>query len=120
MKLLILDNYSVVYRRLIELLGGIENLGALSVARSLAVLPEKLDTLQPDAVVLDIDLPDGRSLRHIKYIREQVPGARIYIFSNQYEYRAHAAAFGADGFFDKSLEFEQLVDQLLVDTRETR
>ena len=119
MKLLILDNYSAVYQRLIELLGGVESLAALSIARTLAELPDKLMKLNPDIVVLDVDLPDGRSLRHIKRIKEHVPEARIYIFSNLYEYKAHAAAFGADAFFDKSLEFEQLVDQLLIDAKQT-
>lgn len=120
MKLLILDNCSAVYGRLIELLGGIESLAALSIARSLAELPEKLDQLQPNIIVLDVDLPDGRSLTHIKSIREHVPAARIYIFSNHYEYKAHAVALGADAFFDKSMEFEQLVAQLLADAEQTR
>ena len=120
MKLLILDNCSAVYGRLIELLGGIESLAALSIARSLAELPEKLDQLQPNIIVLDVDLPDGRSLMHIKSIREYVPAARIYIFSNHHEYKAHAVALGADAFFDKSLEFEQLVAQLLADAEQTR
>jgi DNA-binding NarL/FixJ family response regulator len=118
-KLLILDNYSAVYRRLIELLGGVESLSALSVARTLAEFPDKLKKLKPDIIVLDVDLPDGRSLHHIKRIREHFPAVRIYIFSNLYEYKAHAATFGADAFFDKSLEFEQLVQQLLADAKQT-
>lgn len=119
MKLLILDSYSAVYRRLIELLGGVDSVAALSIARTLAELPDKLTTLNPDIVVLDIELPDGRSLQYIKRIREYVPQARIYIFSNLYEYKTHATTFGADAFFDKSLEFEQLVHQLLADAKQT-
>lgn len=120
MKLLILDNCSAVYARLIELLGGIESLTALSIARNLADLPDKLDRFQPNAIVLDVNLPDGRSLTHIKCIRERVPSARIYIFSNHYEYKNHAVNLGADGFFDKSLEFEQLIARLRTDAEKTR
>src|SRR5690606_18252592 len=105
--------------RLIELLGGIESLAALSIARSPAELPEKLDQPQPNTIVLDVDLPDGRSLTHIKGIREHVPAARIYIFPNHYQYNTHAVALGADAFFDKSLEFEQLIAQLLADAKQT-
>ena len=120
MKLLILDNSSAVYERLIELLGGIESFAALSIARSLAELPEKLEQLQPNTIVLDVDLPDGRSLPHIKDIRTRFRAARIYIFSNHHEYKSHTAAMGAHAFFDKSLEFEQLVAQLLADARRLR
>lgn len=116
MKLLIVDNSSAVYRRLIELLGGVESLTALSVARSLAELPEKLLQLKPDAIVLDIDLPDGSSLAHIKDIRAVLPTVRIYLFSNHNDYKSLATSLGADAFFDKSLEFEQLIDQLLNDS----
>jgi len=119
-KLLILDNSAAVYGRLIELLGGIERLAALSIARSLAELPEKLDQLQPNTIVLDVDLPDGRSLPHIEGIRARFPAARIYIFSNHHEFKSHAVALGADAFFDKSLEFEQLIAQLLTDARRIR
>lgn len=119
-KLLILDNCSAVYGRLIELLGGIESLAALSIARNLAELPEKLDQLKPDSIVLDIDLPDGRSLTYLSRIRTQLPRARIYVFSNHHEYKAHAVALGADAFFDKSLEFEQLIAQLLGDASQSR
>lgn len=120
MKLLIVDNSSAVYRRLIELLGGVESLTALAVARRLAELPDKLLQLQPDAIVLDIDLPDGRSLSHIKPIRAVLPAIRIYLFSNHNEYRSRAASLGADAFFDKSLEFEQLIAQLLSDAGDSR
>jgi DNA-binding NarL/FixJ family response regulator len=114
-KLLIVDNSSAVYRRLIELLGGVESLTALAVARSLAELPDKLLQLRPDIIVLDIDLPDGRSLSHIKRIRAVLPDVRIYLFSNHNEYKSRATSLGADAFFDKSLEFEQLIALLLND-----
>jgi len=119
-KLLILDNCSAVYGRLLELLGGIERLGALSIACSLAELPEKLIRLQPNVIVMDVDLPDGCSLLHIKKIRRQMPSARLYIFTNHYEYKNHTAALEADAFFDKSLEYEQLIVQLLKDAEQLR
>lgn len=113
MKLLIVDDSSAVYGRLLEMLGGVEHLTALSIARSLHEAVEKGRQLCPDAVVLDVRLPDGSGLDALSRIKQDSPGTRVYIFTNEIEFRDKARRAGADGFFDKSLEFEALVAQLL-------
>lgn len=113
MKLLIVDDSSAVYRRLLAMLGGVEQLTALSIARSLDEAVEKSREFQPDAVVLDVSLPDGSGVDAIQTIKSHSPAARVYIFSNQVEYRGKAIEAGADGFYDKSLEFEALVSCLV-------
>jgi len=112
-KLLIVDDSSAVYGRLLEMLGGVEHLTALSIARSLHEAVEKGRQLCPDAVVLDVRLPDGSGLDALSRIKRDSPGTRVYIFTNQIEFRDKARRAGADGFFDKSLEFEALVAELL-------
>lgn len=113
MKLLIVDDSSAVYGRLLEMLGGVEHLTALSIARSLHEAVEKGRQLCPDAVVLDVRLPDGSGLDALARIKRDSPDTHVYIFTNQIEFRDKARRAGADGFFDKSLEFEALVAQLL-------
>lgn len=113
MKLLIVDDSSAVYGRLLEMLGGVEYFTALSIARSLHEAVEKGRQLCPDAVVLDVRLPDGSGLDALAQIKQDSPDTRVYVFTNQVEYRDRATRAGADGFFDKSLEFEALVAQLL-------
>lgn len=113
MKLLIVDDSSAIYGRLLEMLGGVEHLTALSIARSLHEAVEKGRQLCPDAVVLDVRLPDGSGLDALAAIKKDSPNTRVYIFTNQVEFRDKALRNGADGFFDKSMEFEALVAQLL-------
>jgi DNA-binding NarL/FixJ family response regulator len=113
MKLLIVDDSSAVYGRLLQMLGGVEHLTALSVARSLREAVEKGRSLSPDAVVLDVRLPDGSGLDALAAIKKDSPHTRVYMFTNQVEFRDKAMRAGADGFFDKSMEFEALVAQLL-------
>lgn len=113
MKLLIVDDSSAVYGRLLGMLGGVEHLTALSIARSLHEAVEKGRQLSPDAVVLDVRLPDGSGLDALSAIKQDSPNTRVYIFTNQVEFRDKAMRAGADGFFDKSMEFEALVSQLL-------
>lgn len=112
-KLLIVDDSSAVYGRLLEMLGGVEHLTALSIARSLREAVEKGRLLRPDAAVLDVHLPDGSGLEALSSIKKDSPHTRVYMFTNQIEFRDKARLAGADGFFDKSLEFEALVERLL-------
>ncbi|HWR76866.1 MAG TPA: response regulator transcription factor [Thiobacillus sp.] len=113
MKLLIVDDSSAIYGRLLKMLGGVEHLTALSIARSLREAVEKSRLLRPDAAVLDVRLPDGNGLDALSSIKKDSPNTRVYMFTNQVEYRDRAKRAGADGFFDKSMEFEALVEQLL-------
>lgn len=112
MKLLIVDDSSAVYGRLLNLLGGVENLTALSIARSLREVEEKTRTYCPDAAVLDVQLPDGSGLDAVQAIKLRCPKCRVYIFSNQSEFKPKAIKAGADAFYDKSLEFEALIVRL--------
>lgn len=116
MKLLIVDDSSAVYSRLLALLGGVEHLTALSIARSLREADEKSRDFCPDAAVLDMNLPDGNGLDALRSIKRNCPNARVFMFSNQVEFRDRAKQAGADGFYDKSLEFEALVARLMGET----
>jgi DNA-binding response OmpR family regulator len=112
-KLLIVDDSSAVYRRLLAMLGGVENLTALSIARSLRETNEKSRDFCPDVAVLDVNLPDGTGLDVLRVIKRNCPDTKVLMFSNQVDFRIHARQAGADDFYDKSLEFEALVARLL-------
>lgn len=112
MKLLIVDDSSAVYGRLLGMLGGVRYLTA-AVARSLREVMEKGRQLCPDAVVLDVRLPDGNGLDALSSIKENSPGSRVHMYTSQVEFRGKALHAGADGLFDKSLEFKALAARLL-------
>ncbi len=112
MKLLIVDDSSAVYGRLLAMLGGVEHLTALSIARSLQEADDKSRGFCPDAAVLDMNLPDGNGLDALRVIKRNCPNAHVFMFSNQVEFRDMSMQAGADGFFDKSLEFEALIARL--------
>ncbi len=116
MKLLIVDDSSAVYKRLLGLLGGVECLTALSIARSRREVEEKTRDYCPDAVVLDLYLPDGCGLDAVRLLKTRCPNCQVFIFSNQSEFKHKAMEAGADGFFDKSLEFESLIARLMPGT----
>jgi two-component system response regulator DesR len=111
-KLLLVDESSAMSGRLLAMLGGMKHITALSIARSLRQADEKSRELCPDTAVVDMSLPDGNGLDALYVIKRNCPNAHVYMFSNQIEFRDKARQAGADGFYDKSLEFEALVIRL--------
>lgn len=111
-KLMIVDDRPAISDRLLAMLGGIERVTAVAVARTLHEAKQKCRSYRPDVVVLDLQLPDGNGLETIHTIKSGCTGTQVFVFSNHLEYRSKALAAGADRFFDKSLEFEPLIECL--------
>lgn len=68
---------------------------------------------KPDAVLLDIDLPGVNGLEILSRLRDEFSGL-IIMFTNLSDknYRMKSQMLGADYFFDKSTEFELLMQTL--------
>lgn len=68
----------------------------------------------PDAVVLDINLGQDNGLDILSRFREAMPVTKFIIFTNYAHSPMRRACMkaGADHFFDKSNEFQGLVDVL--------
>lgn len=67
--------------------------------------------VQPDVVVLDVQLEGGAGLQVLNAVKSAVPGVAFVVFSNNSgpAYRSRYLAAGAVSFLDKSTEFDQLV-----------
>lgn len=63
-------------------------------------------TLGPEAVVLDVELPDRGGLALITEIKGIAPRVVIVVLTNALPYRRHCLQLGADVFLDKSAEFD--------------
>jgi DNA-binding NarL/FixJ family response regulator len=111
-KLLIVDGSAAVYDRLLALLGGVEHLTALSIARTVQEAQAKSRHFCADVAVIDMHLADGNGFDALRAIKGNCPDAHVFMFSNEVEFRDQAKLVGADGFYDKSLEFEALVARL--------
>lgn len=109
MRVLIVDDSPLVWRRLFEMLRELSFVSLLIYARNLAEARRCLDGCAPDLVILDIALPDGNGLELLRQIQEQSLAARVALFTNSTELRAKGLALGADWFFDKSLDFSELL-----------
>ena len=64
-----------------------------------------------DVIILDILLPDGTGFEVLEIIRNRNLASKVIILSNYAtaKFRQKAAEKGADHFFDKSSDYEDLV-----------
>lgn len=69
-----------------------------------------IDSLMPDAVILDLNLKSGYGINVLKNIKERHAAIKVLIFTNHANefYANRCKRSGADYFFDKSFQFSRL------------
>jgi len=112
MKLLIVDDSELIRTRLLRLLDGIPGIEAIHTADTLAQTLESVRRVSPTLVILDLHLSDGNSVQIINPLKQLEPGMKIAILTNDASdfNRRKCLKMGADWFFDKSIEFESLLE----------
>ena len=75
---------------------------------------ERAHELQPDVVVMDVEMPVMGGIEATRLIKEQLPGVRIVMLtvSDTGEHVFEAIRAGADGYLLKNLRPDQLYDLL--------
>lgn len=78
-------------------------------------LLEKVHDLQPDLMIIDVEMPHINGFDAIKRIRLNNSTAKIVILSMHEEtvFSQEAFMLGADAYLNKSMESMQLIDSLL-------
>ena len=111
MKVLVVDDSLIVCARLITLLTNISEIEIIGQARNAPEAIASILALQPDVVILDIQLAGGTGIDVLKKIREEKCGAVVIMFTNHPypQYKKKCEEAGANYFFDKTSEFEQIV-----------
>ena len=67
-----------------------------------------------DLVLLDISLPGKSGIELLKLIRKNYSATKVLMISNHANeyYKQACLSIGADDFFDKSLDFEQMTQKV--------
>lgn len=96
---------------LLSTLAGVSDLRESDTVRSTIA---SIETEQPDAVILDLHMPDGSGfdvLSHLQSCSHRPKVIVLTTFAGHAE-RQRAIALGADSFLDKSTEYEKLFELL--------
>ena len=114
LRVLIVDDSSVIRERLVSMLNEIDGLEIVGQVTTAAQAISALHRLKPDAMTLDLRLPDGNGLEVLRLIqRERLGTAVIVLTSYPYpQYDERARAVGAYAFLNKSNDFTKVKDQM--------
>jgi two-component system invasion response regulator UvrY len=114
MRILIADDdqrYRSFLRRIVERERGVRVIGEAIDAEEAVELAKKL---KPDLVLIDIDLPGKYGLEATRQIREELPMARVIMFSGieGEAYRNAARQSGANDFLLKNAEIPKILSAI--------
>ena len=114
MKVFIVDDSRAFQKELINLLSKLKEVEIVGKAQDSVKAMEAIQRLKPDVVILGIPISGGNGIRLVKSIKKEKK-APIVITLTNYPYRQYRKKYmdaGADFFFDKSSEFEKVIDVL--------
>lgn len=111
-RLLIADDSELVRTSLLGLLADIAGIDATYTADSLAQTLDRVLRVSPTLAILDLHLRDGNAIQILGTIKHLAPRIQIAVLTNDASdfNRTKCVQAGADWFFDKSTEFERVVE----------
>jgi len=114
MKIVIADDSPLLRERIKSLIGNVINIEVVGEAQNgfeaLSLLNEK----KPDLILLDIRMPFLNGINTLRQIRAGGNPVKVCILTNYpyKQYRQRCMTEGADYFFDKDQDIEQLKELL--------
>lgn len=112
MKVFIVDDSALVRERIIAMISEHQGIEITGQAENALEGINSIRKLKPDVVILDIRMPGGNGIELLKNIKKNSSGPTIIILTNYPypQYRKKCMEAGADYFFDKSTEFNKIIE----------
>jgi DNA-binding NarL/FixJ family response regulator len=114
MKVLIADGSALIRNRLIDSLKGDNDIEIIGQAKNAIETMAAVWKLNPDVVVMDIQMPGGNAIEVLQSIRKDKPSTHVIVLtgSDDPAYRAKCLELGAHSFLDKATEFYRVAEIL--------
>jgi DNA-binding NarL/FixJ family response regulator len=110
MKVLIVDDSKIVCNGIQQMLINIADVEIVGQAHNAKDAIQSISEAKPDVVILDIRMPGLNGIDVLKDIRAKKLSCRVIILTNYPypQYRKKCEELGADYFFDKVTEIENI------------
>lgn len=110
MKVFVVEDSPIIQERLVAMLRDIPGVEVVGVADSSAAALAGIARHQPDVAVVDLRLRTGNGIEVMQGIRQRSSDTTVMVLTNYANcvIRRRCEDVGADYFFDKTSEFEQL------------
>ena len=112
MKILIADDSEFIRETLVKLLKPLKFIKSIYLAKDVKESIDLVNRIEIDVLVLDIRMPNGQGF-DVLDVAKQKKNPPVVIMLTNYtidQYKQKSFSKGADYFFDKSTEFEKVVD----------
>lgn len=110
-RVMVVDDHALFRTGLVRLLGDYPDLQVVGEAGSADEAADKAVALQPDVILMDIDMPEHDGIEATEQITTLVPNARIVMLTMfaRNDYLMGAIRAGAHGYLVKDATAEELV-----------
>jgi len=112
MKVFIVDDSALVRERLIAMISEHPEIEITGQAENAQEATNSIRKLKPDVAILDIRMPGGNGIEVLRNIKKNSSAPTVIILTNYPypQYRKKCMEAGADYFFDKSTEFQKIIE----------
>jgi YesN/AraC family two-component response regulator len=114
LKVFIADDSELIRERLADYVAELEGVELVGQTGEAGTALDCIHQLRPDVAILDIRMPGGNGVQVLEAIKRDGP-APVVIMLTAFpypQYRRKCLDLGADYFFDKANEFEQVIEVL--------
>ena len=109
--ILIADNHPIVRMGIRQVLSSSSDVNVLDDVATTTELFEKLKSVTPDVVILEMDIPEINGIATLRKIKQDFPDIKVLIYSGQSEdvYALSTIRAGAYGYLSKSAEVDYII-----------
>ncbi len=115
MKVYIVEDSPMIRNKTITMLSAIKGVEIAGVSDGSEEALKEILKCNPDIVILDIRLKGGSGIDLLETVKERYPEIMVVMFTNYNypQYLKRCRELGADYFFDKSKDFDQVYNVVL-------
>ena len=110
--LLLVEDDCLIGEKLLKTTTELQVLEKVLLSKNLQEAKNNLLAEKFDMIVLDLNLPDGNGIQLLKWLAEKKIRTKIFIFSTSKELKRMCIKNGAHAFFDKSQDFDTLINTI--------
>jgi DNA-binding NarL/FixJ family response regulator len=110
-KVLIADNHPIVRMGIRQVLNTSNDVNVLDDVATTTELFEKLKSVSPDVVILEMDIPEINGIATLRKLKQEFPDIKVLIYSGQSEDVCALSTIraGAFGYLSKSAEVDYII-----------
>jgi DNA-binding NarL/FixJ family response regulator len=116
LRILVVEPDVILRSALLAFLEALDDLVPVGSTSTITEAIQICQTLSPEVILMEIQLPDMKGIEAIRHLRQQCPGVAIVVLTsaNQSDLMRDALLAGATGWLEKWVSVDQVVAALHI------